>query len=250
VVINVHRHGTSGIIAWLSGGKEVVGFDAHPMSFLFDRRIKHHQTGRHEIERNYDLIRHLVHKPMVMPKLYPSPEDYTSTAQSGPFITISPASVWETKRWPVFKWQQLIDKIPPSIAIHLLGGAADVQLCQEVIDGSSRPASNRAGELSFLQSAALMSMAEMNYTNDSAPVHMASAMNAPVTTLFCSTIPAFGYGPLSETSFVFEHQGELGCRPCGIHGWMSCPEGHFRCASIDVDRVADKSLLNRLGQRP
>ena len=57
---------------------------------------------------------------------------------------------------------------------------------------------NRAGELSLLQSAALMQGAAMNYVNDSAPLHLASAVNAPVTAIFCSTVPAFGFTPLSE----------------------------------------------------
>jgi ADP-heptose:LPS heptosyltransferase len=45
-----------------------------------------------------------------------------------------------------------------------------------------------------------MKDAAMNYVNDSAPMHFASAVNAPVTAVYCSTIPAFGFGPLSDRS--------------------------------------------------
>lgn len=242
-VINVHRHGSSGLIAWLSGAKEVVGFGAHPMSFLFDRKIKHEQRGPHEIERNYQLVSHLVSKPLVKPKLYPSEEDYRKVRQDQAFLTISPASVWDTKRWPVEKWQNLIDQLPSHLTVFLLGGSGDRPLCQEIADGVSRHVYNKAGELSFLESAALMAHALMNYTNDSAPVHMASAMNAPVTTIFCSTIPEFGYGPLSDEKYIYQHEGVLECRPCGIHGLKSCPKGHFMCASIDVAQVVDKTVL-------
>jgi heptosyltransferase-2 len=95
-----------------------------------------------------------------------------------------------------------------------------------------------AEELSLLASAALMEGAAMNYVNDSAPLHIASAMNAPVTAIFCSTVPAFGFGPLRENGRVVETAEKLDCRPCGLHGHRACPKGHFRCAlGIGVEQV-------------
>ena len=86
--------------------------------------------------------------------------------------------------------------------------------------------------------AALMEGAAMNYVNDSAPLHIASAMNAPVTAVFCSTVPAFGFGPLRENGRVVETTEKLDCRPCGLHGHRACPKGHFRCAlGIGVEQV-------------
>jgi heptosyltransferase-2 len=87
---------------------------------------------------------------------------------------------------------------------------------------------NLAGKLTLLQSAALMACAQHNYVNDSGPLHLASATNAPVSAFFCSTIPEFGFGPLSDKARIIEVQG-LDCRPCGLHGHKSCPKGHFRC---------------------
>jgi len=78
--------------------------------------------------------------------------------------------------------------------------------------------------------AALMKNAVMNYTNDSAPLHFASAMDAPVTAIFCSTVPSFGFYPLSSRSFVAETKEKLECRPCSLHGLRACPLGHFKCA--------------------
>jgi heptosyltransferase-2 len=83
-----------------------------------------------------------------------------------------------------------------------------------------------------------MEKAAMNYTNDSAPVHIASAVNAPVTEIFCSTVPGFGYTPLSDHARIVETREKLACRPCGIHGRKECPEGHFKCAwGIEVKDV-------------
>lgn len=236
-VINIHRHGTSGLIAGLSGGKEIIGFDAHPLAFLFHRKIKHVREGKHEVERNMQLVDHFITGELQKPRLYPSVADYEKTKRDRPYVTISPASVWMTKRYPAEKWSELIDLISKEIDVILLGGPGDVVLCEEIAAQVRRPVDIQAGKLSFLASAALMASAKMNYTNDSAPVHMASAMNAPVVTVFCSTIPAFGYGPLSDDSRVAQYAGELACRPCGIHGHRSCPEGHFRCADIPAVKV-------------
>jgi len=101
---------------------------------------------------------------------------------------------------------------------------------------------NLSGKLSFLESAALMQGAVMNFVNDSAPMHMASAMNAPVTAVYCSTVPSFGFGPLSDKSFVVETLEKLSCRPCGLHGYKDCPQGHFKCAYS----IANKKLQSVL----
>jgi heptosyltransferase-2 len=87
-----------------------------------------------------------------------------------------------------------------------------------------------SGKLSLLKSAALMQGAEHNYVNDSGPLHIASAMNASVTAFFCSTVPDFGFGPLSENSTIKQVEG-LDCRPCGLHGHKECPKGHFNCGN-------------------
>jgi len=87
-----------------------------------------------------------------------------------------------------------------------------------------------------------MKDAGMNYVNDSAPMHFASAVNAPVTAVYCSTIPAFGFGPMSDKSYIVEIQQPLDCRPCGLHGYRACPLGHFKCAY----KIEDAQLLETL----
>jgi heptosyltransferase II len=77
----------------------------------------------------------------------------------------------------------------------------------------------------------LLAGARMNYVNDSAPLHLCSAMNAPTTAVFCSTVLQFGFGPLAEKARVVETPEPLECRPCGLHGYRECPLGHFRCAT-------------------
>ena len=235
-IINLHRFASSGFITAFSGAKHKTGFDKNPFSFLFTKSCAHSiGEGTHEVERNNQLIAGFTDEKLAKPKLYPSAKDFQKVSEfkQGKYICIAPASVWFTKQWPIHKWVELINLLPKEMRVCLLGASSDFSLCEEIkllIVNSQLSIVNIAGKLSFLESAALMKDATMNYVNDSAPLHLASAVNAPVTAVFCSTIPAFGFGPLSDKSFIAEINEPLYCRPCSLHGKKSCPEKHFKCA--------------------
>ncbi|MDT8308427.1 MAG: glycosyltransferase family 9 protein [Bacteroidales bacterium] len=246
IVVNIQRFFSSGIITALSGAKTTTGFTKNPLSTFFTHRIRHDITvgGKHEIERNHELISFLGQVQLQPVKLYPGTEAYKNIEQwqSEPYICIAPASLWFTKQLPAEKWIAIINKIHPDYNVHLLGGANDEPLCQQISAQSTHKRTNiLAGRLNLLETAALMKKAHMNIVLDSAPLHLASAMNAPTTALFCSTVPAFGFGPLAENSTVVEPEKTLSCRPCGIHGLRKCPKKHFDCAyTINCTTVIER----------
>ncbi|MEP6685096.1 MAG: glycosyltransferase family 9 protein, partial [Parafilimonas sp.] len=254
-VINVQRFFSTGLVTALSNAKEKIGFDKNPLSFLFNVKVKHiigtKEKPVHEVQRNLSLIQHFTNDDPVTLKLYPSKEDFNkanlivnSQLSIVNYICVAPSSVWFTKQFPKEKWIEFLKEIPSAINIYFLGAASDKILCDEIISElSNHSTKNLCGELSFLQSAALMNNAMMNYTNDSAPMHIASSMNAPITAIFCSTVTWFGYGPLSTKSFVVEKTEPLYCRPCTLHGKKECPEKHFKCA-LDINSNQLLSTLN------
>ena len=241
-VVNAHRFFSSGLITVFSGAKEKIGFDKNPLSFLFSHKVEHHISAvdqeNHEVKRNLSLIEKFTDGQFIRPKLYPDEQDFQKIKPSAEYICIAPASIWFTKQFPVRKWIELIDSFHDKFKIYLMGGKGDLQLCKQIQEKSkSSKIEIVAGQLTFLESASLMKNARMNFVNDSAPLHLASAVNAPVTALFCSTVPEFGFGPLSDISYVLETENELACRPCGLHGKKKCPEGHFKCAEINVSNI-------------
>lgn len=242
ILINVQRFGTTGLLSLLSGADTVVGFDKNPFAFGFDIRVPHVIGPQaHEITRNQALIASWVSADALPPRLYPSQADYDKVKplQERPYLCLAPASVWHTKQWPAAKWVELITALPVAYKIFLLGAPGDMALCRQIAAQAGKPQVQvLAGELSLLQSAALMQGAVLNVVNDSAPMHLASAVDAPVCAIFCSTIPDFGFGPLSSRSAVVEIREKLDCRPCGLHGFSACPQGHFACAQrIDIRQV-------------
>ncbi len=232
-VINLQRYASSGLITAFSGAKHKIGFKKNPLSFSFTESFSHKiGDGTHEVERNQQLITKLTDNEALKPKLYPSKKDYLKVEEYkiNNYTCIAPTSVWFTKQLPKEQWVKVIHKINDQNNIYLLGGSTDFESCEEIKKLSkSKNVINLCGKLSFLESAALIQTAQMNYVNDSAPLHIASSMNATVTAYFCSTIPAFGFGPLGENSKIIEIEEKLTCRPCGLHGKKECPEGHFDC---------------------
>lgn len=237
LVVNVQRFAATGLLTAFSGAKMTVGFDKNPFSFLFTKKIAHRistaEAPLHEYQRNHELIAFCTDDIPAKPKLYPTPADKAQVAPyaQGRYVCIAPASVWFTKQFPTVKWIELIQALPADMQIYLIGAPGDKNMCDEMIAACpEKSITNLCGKLGFLASAALMQHAVMNYVNDSAPMHFASSVDAPVTAVYCSTIPAFGFGPLSSKNYVVEVPISLDCRPCGLHGQKACPKGHFNCA--------------------
>lgn len=251
-VVNLHRFGSSGFVTCFSGSGKKIGFRKNPFSLCYSASFEHEiGNGKHETERNHSLIRDFTDDVPAPPRLYPSPEDVesvgkisgTSEGSGSGYICIAPASVWFTKQLPKEKWIELLNGLGENQVVYLLGSSGDTFLCEEIRTGYNNgkiKVENLAGKISLLETAALMKRAKMNFVNDSAPLHLASAMNAPVRSIFCSTVPAFGFGPLSGDSKIIETGEKLACRPCGLHGMKKCPEEHFKCAkTIVMKGIAD-----------
>lgn len=259
VIINLHRYASSGFITAISGATKRIGFGKNPFACCYTQSVPHSISAdvahsMHETERYQLLIEAFTGKAVGRPVLYPAATDrqFVHAFQSVPYVCLAPASVWFTKQWPLHKWVDLCNALPADYSIYLLGAPADRLRCEQIRQSAQQPQRIRilCGELSFLQSAALMQGAAMNFVNDSAPLHLASATNAPVTAIFCSTVPAFGFGPLSDTHFIIETPEALPCRPCGLHGKAACPQQHFHCAeTITAEAVMAPWLQQRLHMR-
>ncbi len=241
-VINVQRFFATGLLTLMSLAPNRVGFYKNPLSGWFTHPVPHRigdaRQPVHEVERNCRLADPLAGPGVFRPRLYPTEAHFAKAKRDKPYVCIAPTSVWYTKQWPARQWVQLINRLPLDWQVVLIGAQADLAACEQIKKSCVHPeVVNAAGRYSLLESAALMAGARINYVNDSAPLHLASAMNAPVVAIFCSTVPWFGFGPLSEKSAVVETSRALRCRPCGLHGKRHCPEGHFACAEIEIERL-------------
>lgn len=216
-------------------------------------------AGRHLYTRRVDYIENEHHASRLLrlsvpsgtftlpevprPRLYPGAEERATVdallrelGWSGePFVALAPGSVWPTKRWP--EYAALAALVDSRVAI--VGSAADASIASEIRKTFGARAMDCTGRLSLLASAELIGRATLLVTNDSAPLHLASAMGTPTVALFGPTVPEFGFGPLAPSARVIGRT-ELACRPCDRHGPQRCPLGHWRCMrEITPRQVAD-----------
>ena len=244
-------------VARLAGIRERVGFDTSPGRLMYTRRVRFDGT-RHHAARLWSLAsvgQDGGPSAPCRPSLYPGPEEdaqvHALLAEfqvpvDESFIALAPGSVWATKRWPSFDAlaAALVSQWPAPIPrCVVLGGPADRPLANAIAASVAARGGptvvDATGRLSLLASAALLRRARVLVTNDSAPLHLASAMNTPTIALFGPTIPAFGFGPLANAHHILQVES-LPCRPCHAHGPMQCPLGHWRCMrEISASHVAE-----------
>jgi heptosyltransferase-2 len=226
-VVLPHRSWRSAVLGLLSGAPERIGFADAPAAVSYTRRVPRAGSG-HEVERLLALADSAVAPPI---HLELTAEDRAAadawlearSVGSG-FIALAPGSIWGTKRWPGYA--ELAARLDGPIVI--VGGREDVVLADAIVAAASGRAHSAAGALGLRASAALIARASALVTNDSLPLHLATAVGTPVIALFGPTVPAFGFGPRGSRDRVVEHSS-LACRPCSAHGPAVCPLGHHRC---------------------
>lgn len=241
-----HRSLRTAALAALARIRARVGFKG-PWSFLYTESRPKPRTG-HEADRLLALANGA--PGVYRPQLRPAPEDTAAAAALAepPFVAMAPGSIWGSKRWPYFT--ELARQLSKQIAVVLIGGPDDLAQGEDIVraigGGSGRyRVVNACGKLTLRQSAALIGRAELLVTNDSAPLHLATAMGTPIVALFGPTVTEFGFGPLRAGDVALGVDGLL-CRPCSPHGPPSCPLGHHRCMrDLTVDTVT--SAIEELG---
>ncbi len=234
-IFNAQRFAATGWLTVQAQAGYTAGFNKSPFSTKFTLAAEHlTNAGLHEIERNRLLIAEWVENPESLPKIYPDPASIEKVKNLLPpkYLVIAPGSVWQTKRTPIEVWSNFLKQLKPEIPIVFIGGHDEKPFADLIIKESGIGLSfNYCGHFSLIESAVTISNAVITYSNDSAPIHLASCMNAPIAAMFCNTVPAFGFGPVSQHSWVIETEEILPCRPCGLTGKPACPLGHFKCGT-------------------
>jgi len=241
----------SGAIAFMARIPVRIGFATSAGRWFYTTRVipieNSHHAARLLALGTRDPLRRVTNAE-IRPHLYPGERERlavdevlgTNAMSDEPLIAMAPGSVWATKRWPYFP--ALAAALRDAGRIVIVGAEADRPLALEIVAATKGQAVDATGRLSLLASAELIGRAALLVTNDSAPLHLASAMNTPTIAVFGPTVPEFGFGPLAERSVVSGLES-LACRPCDRHGPQRCPLGHWRCMrEITADGVASLAL--------
>ena len=234
-----HRSFRSAGLARAAGIPSRIGFADAGGAFLYTERV-HRAAGGHEAERLLALAGPTAGPAAVHLALTEDDraEAYAWLASRGigdGFVAVAPGAIWGTKRWPWFG--ELVRLLRGRIVV--IGGPADGEVAQAMVDAAPDRVAIAAGAVPLRVSAAILERAGVLVTNDSAPLHLASATGTPTVAIFGPTVPRFGFGPRAPRSAIVE-RSDLTCRPCSPHGPAKCPLGHHRCMrEIPATRVRD-----------
>ena len=251
MVITPHRYLRSSILSWLSRSPIRKGYDIASGSCLFTEKIKYDRT-KHEIEKLLSFVAP-ENKKRYEIELYPGEKEKMkgdnlwkeNLLEDKKVVVLAPGSKWFTKQWPVEYFNKLAENLKKlsNVRLIVVGGKDEINLSIEkenIID--------MRGKTSLLELADILSRADVVVTNDSSPIHIASAFKKPrIFALFGPTIEKFGFFPWSLNSKVFQVDG-LKCRPCGIHGGKSCPEKHFKCMRDILPEEVFNEIKKYLGE--
>jgi heptosyltransferase II len=255
IVYSPHRSLRSALIALNLSAKETFGFENSSLKFAFKQTVKYDPSA-HEVKRNLEFIGddYTADSWRIIPEILVTAESkqkvqkFFSENKIDKFITIAPGSVWETKKYPVEYFRQIINHfISRKYQIILIGGNKDKVLCDDLKKGNEESVHITAGDFSFIETIELLKNTSLLICNDSAPTHLGMCADIPVLTIYCSTVPHFGFYPYNNKSDYISFDN-LSCKSCGIHGYNNCPIGTFDCAKLLVPNLviekAERLLLN------
>lgn len=258
VILVPHRSFRSALIAKLSGVKVRIGFTNSEGRFFYTKTVPFTWT-LHDAERNLCLLQGIVNENFKSANLNMQGTDKNAQesikeklksagAQGKILVGVHPGSVWPTKCWPLENYAQLITRMEKELGITavLVGGKTDFNLGEQICRMSDANPINLATKTSLTELMALMKHFKLFITNDSGPMHIATAFGVPTLAIFGPTTKELGFFPYGEGNRVIEVKG-LSCRPCALHGGKKCPLGHFKCMKdIKVQEVFDaaKEMLN------
>ena len=217
LVIDLQGLFRSGIIARITGAKRRIGFASarEGATFFYTDRVDVGNVEQHALDRSLKLIAAMgcEQEPVVF-TLPRAPLGAVATPMiREPYAVLLPATNWATKRWPVDYFADLVRPLRERFGLAtIIAGAADAAALAEQIQPLCGNAAHvLAGKTTIPQLVTLLEGAAVIIANDSGPMHIASALNRPLVTLFGPTNPV-RTGPYRRMETVLRL--EIVCSPC------------------------------------
>ena len=203
----------------------------------------------HIVDRYFDAVKSLSIKNDFLPcDFYIKEKDQVNINQNFKinaysYVAFAIGAQFATKRLPNHKIREICKKI--SLPIILLGGPEDAQNGKEIQLGLSH-VTNACGTFTLSQSASIVEQAKTVITHDTGLMHIASAFEKHIVSIWGNTTPAIGMYPYMprKKDFSIHEVNNLSCRPCSKIGFNTCPQKHFKCMeNQDVEAIV-KSVID------
>jgi len=145
----------------------------------------------------------------------PADPHASPSASPSPLVVIHPGSGdnFPSRRWPVERFAALAARVQRerNARVVVTGTSPEKALVREFAEHCSTPFTSLVGELKLMEFVELLARADLLVTNDTAPVHITSALQRPLIAIYGPNTPDL-YGPLHDTARVFYLN--FPCSPC------------------------------------
>ncbi|MBI4826811.1 MAG: lipopolysaccharide heptosyltransferase II [Nitrospirae bacterium] len=239
------------LITWLAGIPERIGYARDARGFLLTKSIpvEKESLKKHQINYYLGLLNQAgIDARFTHPYIYLTDKEREWARslinssplqiQNSPIIGINPGAAYgSAKRWMPESFAEVIKRIVDELngRVIIFGGPSETEIANEIAGlcpGHSKDIMIMAGKTDIRQLASLISECDAFITNDSGPMHMASALLVPTVAIFGST-DSTATGPFGEGHKIIT--SNLPCAPCLER---ECPEGHLKCMTgITGDEV-------------
>lgn len=169
-------------------------------------------------------------------------ERFAAAAVSGPVIGVSPGAAYGgAKRWfsDRFAEAALYVARERQSSIAVFGSREELPVCEAVrqrVEAGGWRCLNFAGATTLSEFIELAAACDIFLTNDSGPMHIASALGIPTVAVFGATDDE-ATGPTGDKSRVVREH--VDCSPCLLR---ECPIDHRCMAAVSADKVAETAL--------
>ncbi len=261
VAINFHTKKRTNLMCFLSGIPRRIGYHNNKWGFLLTDRLPdtRPQGEKHEAQYCLDVLKPLGVQDAEVVLFCPIQTEAEVWAdkflqsnginESKALIVVHPGASCISKRWPSKKFSTLINALVQRFeaCIVLIGGEETKEIAETIKKDTSTKVLDLTSIISLSQLASLLKRAKLLISNDSGPVHMASAVGTPVISIFGRNQAGLSptrWRPLGRQSFYLHK--EVGCEVCLAHNCQL----DFKCLEvITVKEVLDltESILTRKG---
>ena len=249
------------LLTALAGIRRRYGYATDGRSLLFSEPVAMHgrRTPVHQIEYYWNML-----KPLGLtghpsqPELFVSPDEERSIAErlnhrgittADHVIGINPGSTYGgAKRWLPDRFADSTERLCRTLrdagrrpAVVVIGAKGEEPLGREIASRLTAPSAMLSGATTIRELMAVIKRCAVLITNDTGPMHLASALGVPVVGIFGPT-DWRTTSPSGVEHALLRHP--VDCAPCMLR---ECPIDHRCMTGVTVDRVyqAGLSILSR-----
>ncbi|KAA0892021.1 lipopolysaccharide heptosyltransferase I [Oryzomonas rubra] len=261
LVFDIQGNLKSGLIAWLTGARERVGFTREvaqeKANCLFTtRRIPFRDSDRNVTDRYLRVVSALFGRDYrgmeLTGAIVSAPEDeaaaerYRAGLPGGPVILFQVGTTWNTKLWYPEGWSELARRVVaryPGATILINWGSPGEKALGERIAGEVGPAVHLLPWLRIRELIPVLRRVDLVIGGDTGPVYLAAAVGTPTVSFYRATSAAT-YAPQGK-----RHRTVQAAMECAACYRTSCDRDGECRRSITVDALFG-AVTDLIGQYP